>query len=187
MKCSLEAALSFSSWPVHFARNSAGVMWAVFGEGASCTCEQLSRRRFRGSADALVRWPGLRWPRGRACRRDVGRRLTACHHAGDGTRAHTETAPQHHARDAHATTATAEHNGVAAEAAPTVGWTPGEGNLVGLLDLVDEVRVDDNAVGVADDEQRRVLQRLAILEELLVGRVEVGVEALVLPVDGRDE
>ena len=62
-----------------------------------------------------------------------------------------------------------------------------EVNLVGLLDLVDEVRVDDDAVGVADDQERRVLQRLAVLEELLVGRVEVGSRALVLSVDGRDE
>ena len=44
-----------------------------------------------------------------------------------------------------------------------------------------EVGVDHDAVHVADDQQRRVLQGLAVLEELLVGRVEVLVLALVLP------
>ena len=50
-----------------------------------------------------------------------------------------------------------------------------------LLDGVGEVGVDLEAVHVAHDQERRVLQDFAVLEELLVGGVEVLVLALVLP------
>ena len=56
-----------------------------------------------------------------------------------------------------------------------------EGDRGDLLDGVGEVGVDDDAVDVADHEERRVLEALAVLEELLVGAGEVGVLALVLP------
>ncbi len=56
-----------------------------------------------------------------------------------------------------------------------------EGEAVDLLDGAGEVGVDLDRLDVGDDEQRRVFQRLAVLEELLVGAVEVGVLALVLP------
>ncbi len=48
---------------------------------------------------------------------------------------------------------------------------------------VGEVGVDDDAVHVADDQQGRVLQRLAVLEELVVGRPEVLALPLVLPAE----
>jgi hypothetical protein len=48
---------------------------------------------------------------------------------------------------------------------------------------VDEVGVDNDRVDVADDQQRRVVERLAVLEQLLVGLVQVGVLALVLPAE----
>ena len=48
---------------------------------------------------------------------------------------------------------------------------------------VGEVGVDHDAVHVADDEQRRVLERLAIGQELAVGGVEVLVLPLVLPAE----
>jgi hypothetical protein len=38
--------------------------------------------------------------------------------------------------------------------------------------------VDDDHVDVGDDEQGRVLEALAVLEQLLVGLVEVGVLTL---------
>jgi hypothetical protein len=41
--------------------------------------------------------------------------------------------------------------------------------------------VDLEAVQVADDQQRRVLQRLAVLQKLLVGRLQILAFALVLP------
>ena len=44
-----------------------------------------------------------------------------------------------------------------------------QAQLVDPLDGVSEVRVDDDALKIADDQQRRVEQRLAVLEELLVG------------------
>src|SRR5690606_34300406 len=50
-----------------------------------------------------------------------------------------------------------------------------------LLYCVREVGVNDDALHIGDDEQRRVKQRLAVLEKLLVSRVEVGVFALILP------
>ena len=53
--------------------------------------------------------------------------------------------------------------------------------MVRLFGGVGEVGVDDDALHVADDEQRRVEEGLAILEELGVGLVEVGVLAFVLP------
>jgi hypothetical protein len=64
--------------------------------------------------------------------------------------------------------------------------------IFGLIELVDregvlalggagEVGVDFEALQVGDDEDRRVAEILAVLEELGVGRVEVGPVALVLP------
>ena len=44
-----------------------------------------------------------------------------------------------------------------------------------------EVGVDLEAVEVADDQQRRVLEVLAVVQELLVGGLQVLVLALVLP------
>ena len=46
-----------------------------------------------------------------------------------------------------------------------------------------EVRVDLKAVEIADHEQRRVLQRLSVLQKLLVGGLKVLVLALVLPAE----
>lgn len=47
-----------------------------------------------------------------------------------------------------------------------------------------EVRVDDDTIGVADDEQRRVAEGFPVLQELLIGGVEVLVAALVLEREG---
>jgi hypothetical protein len=44
--------------------------------------------------------------------------------------------------------------------------------------------VDLDPVDSADDQQRRILKGLPVLEQLLVGRVEVGVLALVFPGEG---
>lgn len=52
---------------------------------------------------------------------------------------------------------------------------------VDALDGVGEVGVNEDAFDIGDDEERRVLQRLAVLEQLLIGAVQVGVLALVLP------
>ena len=52
-----------------------------------------------------------------------------------------------------------------------------------VVDGVGEVGVDQQAAEVADDEQGRILQRLTVLEQLLVGRVQVGAGLLVL--DGK--
>ena len=52
-----------------------------------------------------------------------------------------------------------------------------------LLGGAGEVRVDLEAVHIADDHQRRVLQGLAVELKLLVGRLEVLVLALVLPAE----
>ena len=41
--------------------------------------------------------------------------------------------------------------------------------------------MDDNLIEIARHQQRRVFERLAILEQLLVGVVEVGVPTLVFP------
>jgi len=41
--------------------------------------------------------------------------------------------------------------------------------------------VDDDLVNVTDDQQWRILQRLAILEQLLVSLVQIAMLALVLP------
>jgi len=41
--------------------------------------------------------------------------------------------------------------------------------------------MDDDLLDVGDDKQRRVLERLAVLEQLLIGLVEIGVRAFVLP------
>lgn len=48
---------------------------------------------------------------------------------------------------------------------------------------VREVRVHEDPVEVGDDEKRRALKGLAVLEKLLVGRIEVLVLALVLPAE----
>lgn len=48
---------------------------------------------------------------------------------------------------------------------------------IDLLDGVGEVGVDLDQVEVRNDQQRRVFQRLAVLEQLLVGFAQVGVLA----------
>ena len=48
---------------------------------------------------------------------------------------------------------------------------------------VGEIGVDDDAIHVAHDEQRRVLQVGSILQQLIVGFVEIGVLAFVLPAE----
>ncbi len=52
-----------------------------------------------------------------------------------------------------------------------------------LLDRAGEVGVDFEAVEVADDQQRRVFEVFAVLEELLVGGGEVFVLAFVFPAE----
>jgi len=54
---------------------------------------------------------------------------------------------------------------------------------VDMLDRAGEVSMHLEAGEVADDEERRVLQVLAVLEELLVGGRQVLALALVLPAD----
>ena len=49
------------------------------------------------------------------------------------------------------------------------------------LDGVGKVGVDDDALEIGDDQQRRVQQRLAVLEKLAVRLVQISVLALVLP------
>ena len=57
------------------------------------------------------------------------------------------------------------------------------GELVGFLDRAVEVGADDVAVEIADDEQGRIEQRLAVAEQLLVGFVEALFLALVFPAE----
>ena len=57
----------------------------------------------------------------------------------------------------------------------------GQGQGDGLVGCVDELRMDDDLVEIADDEEGRVLQVFAVVEDLAVGGVEVGVFALVFP------
>jgi hypothetical protein len=54
-----------------------------------------------------------------------------------------------------------------------------EGELVDLFDGVGEVGVHLDGLDIAHDQERGILQRLAIAQKLLVGAVEVGVLALV--------
>ena len=51
------------------------------------------------------------------------------------------------------------------------------------LDRPGEVGVDLEAIEVADHEERRVLQGLAILEQLLIGGLQVLVLAFILPAE----
>ena len=50
-----------------------------------------------------------------------------------------------------------------------------------LLHRAVEIRADDVAVKIADDEQRRIEQAFAIAEKLLVGFFEVFTRPLVFP------
>ncbi len=59
-----------------------------------------------------------------------------------------------------------------------------ERERIGLLDGVGEVGADLDRGQVRHDQQRRVLERLAVLEELVVGLAKVRVPALVLPGEG---
>ena len=59
-----------------------------------------------------------------------------------------------------------------------------EHERVGLLHGVGPVGADHDAVHVGDDQQRRVLQRDRVVQQLGVGGVEVLVLALVLPGEG---
>ncbi|HUE69685.1 MAG TPA: hypothetical protein VMP01_02255 [Pirellulaceae bacterium] len=43
--------------------------------------------------------------------------------------------------------------------------------------------MDLEAIEVADDQERRVIQPLAVLEELLVGRLQIPVLSLILPAE----
>jgi hypothetical protein len=52
-----------------------------------------------------------------------------------------------------------------------------------FLDGAGEIGVDLKAVEIANDEQRRVLQALAVLEQLLISGLEVFVFALVFPAE----
>ena len=58
-----------------------------------------------------------------------------------------------------------------------------EGDLVGGGDGLREVGVDHDAVQVADHQQGRVVQGVAVAQELVVGGVQVLVLALVLPAE----
>ena len=57
------------------------------------------------------------------------------------------------------------------------------GELEGFLDGAVEVGADDVAVEVADDQQGRVEQGLAVAEELFIGVVEALFLALVFPAE----
>ena len=54
------------------------------------------------------------------------------------------------------------------------------GDLIDLLDRVGEVGVDEDALHVGYHQERRIVERLAVLEQLLIGFVEVSLFALVL-------
>ena len=53
--------------------------------------------------------------------------------------------------------------------------------IVVVVDGVGEVGVNDDAIHITYDEQRRVLQIRSVLEQLPVGFIEVGVFAFVFP------
>ena len=55
--------------------------------------------------------------------------------------------------------------------------------VVGLADAVGPVGADAEALQVADDQQRRVVQRQRVLPQLPEGGVQVGVRAFVLPAE----
>ena len=57
------------------------------------------------------------------------------------------------------------------------------GEFVSFLNRAVEIGADDVAVEIADDEQRRIEQRFAVAEQLLVGFVEVLLFALVFPAE----
>ena len=57
------------------------------------------------------------------------------------------------------------------------------GELVDFLNGAVEVGLDDVAVEIADDEQGRIEERLAVAEKLLVGFIQVLFLALVLPAE----
>lgn len=59
----------------------------------------------------------------------------------------------------------------------------GDAELVAYAGRVGEVGVDDEALGVADDQQRRVLQRRGVLLELGIGGGEIGMGLLVFPAE----
>ena len=77
--------------------------------------------------------------------------------------------------------------GIAEDAAEDVDvrrqGEPGQVEGMDLLGGAREVRVDLEAVHVADDQQRRVFQGLAVQLQLLVGGLEVLVLALVFPTE----
>ena len=59
----------------------------------------------------------------------------------------------------------------------------GQLDLVVLLDGVGEIGMDDDLIGVRDDQQRRVLERLAVLEQLVVSLLQIFMLAFVLPTE----
>jgi hypothetical protein len=58
-----------------------------------------------------------------------------------------------------------------------------EGDGVDGFGRVREVGVDLNYVGIAHDQQRWILQRLTILQKLLVGRFEICLRSLIFPAE----
>ena len=57
----------------------------------------------------------------------------------------------------------------------------GVGEFVRLLNRAVEIRADDVAVEIADDQQRRIQQRFAVAQQLPVGLIEILFLALVFP------
>jgi len=68
-----------------------------------------------------------------------------------------------------------------AQRLPRSGGEIGQAEGVDLLDGAREVGVHLEAIQVADHQEGRVLQRLAVVQQLLVGRRQVLALALVLP------
>ena len=50
-----------------------------------------------------------------------------------------------------------------------------------MLGRVHEIGVDDDALHIRNHQQRRIEQRFPVLQQLLIGRIQVFVLALVLP------
>ena len=59
--------------------------------------------------------------------------------------------------------------------------SPARSNVLFLLAGAREIRMDFEAIHIANDHQRRVFQRFPIELQLLVGRLEILVLSLVFP------
>ena len=66
------------------------------------------------------------------------------------------------------------------------GDRPKSGPSASLIVKSLSFNVDDDTLGVRNYQKRRVLKRLAVLKQLLVGFVQVGVLALVFPAEEMD-